>query len=93
MFPPMSRPTDNEVRRFAERFQIPGGSIRNVVEDAAFRALAADRENPAITVGFVAVALAREYQKLGRPLTAVEFGGELYKFVEADVLMATPAEA
>jgi AAA+ superfamily predicted ATPase len=93
MFPPMARPTDAEVREFAERFQIPGGGIRNVVEDAAFRALAADRDEPAITARHVAAALAREYQKLGRPITVVEFGADLYRFVEADVLMTVAAEA
>lgn len=33
----------------------------------------------------------RYYQKLGRSLTAVEFGAQLYRWVEEDVLTSPPA--
>ena len=39
IFPPgLERPADDEFAAMAERFAIPGGSIRNVVVDATFRA-------------------------------------------------------
>jgi Winged helix domain, variant/ATPase family associated with various cellular activities (AAA) len=86
----LDRPSDDELAALAERFSIPGGSIRNVVVDAAFRAL--DADPPEITLRHLAVAVAREYQKLGKPLTPVEFGGSLYGWVETDVLCREPAE-
>jgi SpoVK/Ycf46/Vps4 family AAA+-type ATPase len=94
MFPPpeqLGRPPDEELRELAERFPIPGGSIRNVVIDAAVRALDAGGDPPRITLRHIAAALARDYQKLGRPLTAVEFGAQLYRWVEEDVLMSVRA--
>lgn len=87
----LDRPPDEELAALAERFPIPGGSIRNVVVDAAFRAL--DADPPRITLRHVAVALAREYQKLGKPLTPVEFGAQLYGWVETDVLCREPQKA
>jgi AAA+ superfamily predicted ATPase len=90
-FPPaeqMARPTDEVLRELAARFQLSGGSIRNVVVDAGFRALDAGEVPPRITARHLAASLAREYQKLGKPLTVVEFGAELYRWIEEDVLMS-----
>ncbi len=86
----MRRPGVDELREVAERFRIPGGSIRNVVVDAAFRALDTGGEPPVVTMRHVAAAMAREYQKLGRPLTVVEFGADLYRWVEEDILAPQP---
>jgi SpoVK/Ycf46/Vps4 family AAA+-type ATPase len=82
----LGRPSDEELATLAERFPLPGGSIRNIVIDATVRAMAAGGECPVITLRHLAAGLAREYQKLGKPLTAVEFGAQLYRWIEEDVL-------
>ena len=89
MLPPverMARPDGDRLRELAERFQLAGGSIRNVVIDAAFRAVDGGCP-PEITMRHLAVAIAREYQKLGKPVTRGEFGAELYEWVEREVLL------
>jgi len=75
---------DEELQRVAERFSLTGGSIRNVATEATFRALAKDRETLAIRD--VIASVAREYQKLGRPVTKGEFGEEFYAWAVADVI-------
>jgi hypothetical protein len=71
-FPP-SAPLaeDVDVPFLAERFALAGGSIRNVAVNAAF--LAASAGGP-IGMTHVVRAVRREYQKMGRPCTAEEFG-------------------
>ncbi|HKQ69129.1 MAG TPA: ATP-binding protein, partial [Polyangiaceae bacterium] len=54
----------------ATRFAIPGGSIRNIVLNAAF--LAAE-DSDSIHMQHLMRATRREYEKLGRPCTAGEF--------------------
>lgn len=88
--PPHSSLTDDELHTVAERFALTGGSIRNVVLDAAFRALAAERD--AIGVRDVVDSVAREYQKLGRPITQGDFGEEFFGWVVADILSPQPRE-
>ena len=81
----LQAPPEAVIMDLAERFALSGGSIRNVVVDAAFRALdAAGGGAPLVTPAHLAVALAREYQKLGQPLTRSAFGSELYAMAEAD---------
>jgi DNA-binding transcriptional regulator YdaS (Cro superfamily) len=60
----------------ARRFRLSGGSIRNCAVDAAFRAVARDDAGGRlrITSPDVLLAVGREYQKLGRPVTRAEFG-------------------
>ena len=91
LFPPgVGRPEDGDLRGMAERFNLAGGSLKNIVLDAAFRALTAtvqDDGAPAITVRHLVAATAREYQKLGRPLTRGEFGEAYYGWVERDILL------
>ena len=88
MFPSrLRRPPDAELRTLAERFRLSGGSIKNIVIDAAFRALAeVGSGTPAITLRHLVVATAREYQKLGKPITKSEFGEAFYAWVEEDIL-------
>ncbi len=88
MFPmALNRPPDNDLRALAERFQLSGGSLKNIVIDAAFRALAdAEAELPAISLRHLVVATAREYQKLGKPITKGEFSEAFYAWVEEDIL-------
>ncbi|PYQ28898.1 MAG: hypothetical protein DMF56_14600 [Acidobacteria bacterium] len=75
---------DEELQRVAERFSLTGGSIRNVATETMFRALAKDRET--LAVRDVIASVAREYQKLGRPVTKGEFGEEFYSWAVADVI-------
>jgi ATP-dependent 26S proteasome regulatory subunit len=62
---------DVEVDWLADRFEISGGAIRNAALNAGFFAAAQDTE---ITMRAVVTGLAREYRKLGRLVTAKDFG-------------------
>ena len=88
MFPTgLGRPPDAEVQDLANRFRLPGGSIKNVVIDAAFRALAENEgERPDITLRHLALGTAREYQKLGKPITRREFGELFHEWIARDIL-------
>jgi hypothetical protein len=88
LFPPaVQRPCDAELRSLSERFKLSGGSYKNIVLDAAFRALAeAGNQQPAITLRQLVAGTAREYQKLGKPITKGEFGEAFYTWVEQDIL-------
>ncbi len=83
LFPPsVPHPGAADIAGLANRFTLTGGSLRNVVLDAAFRAVAeAGGSPPTITVRHLVLAVAREYQKLGRPITRSEFGEEYYGLV------------
>src|ERR1051326_1360891 len=61
----------------AQRFNIPGGSIKNIALASAFLA-AADGEK--ITMEHVICATKREYQKIGRVCSKSDFG-QYYVFV------------
>jgi hypothetical protein len=92
MFPDdVDHPDEHTIGILAERFRLAGGSIRNIVIDAAFRALAdADRlkQEPAqITLRHLVLGTAREYQKMGKPLTKGEFGEDFYPWVKEIILM------
>lgn len=87
---PHSDVSGDQLQDIAERFAITGGSIRNVVIDAAFRALAADRA--AITVRDLVDSVAREYQKMGKPITQGDFGEEFFRWVVADILSPNAPE-
>jgi AAA+ superfamily predicted ATPase len=93
MFPAgVERPSDEELRALAERFRFAGGNIKNIVIDAAFRALAEqarDDGRPRITLGHLVLATAREYQKLGKPITKGEFGEEFHDWI-TERLLQTP---
>jgi SpoVK/Ycf46/Vps4 family AAA+-type ATPase len=88
MFPTdVERPPDAEIRDLAERFRLSGGSIKNVVVDSAFRALAEASQDPIeITLRHLMIAVAREYQKLGKPLTKSEFGERYYAWITEAIL-------
>jgi hypothetical protein len=91
MFPAgVNHPGETEIGVLAERFRLAGGSIRNIVVDAAFRALAEahQRHQPAeISLRHLVLGTAREYQKLGKPLTKGEFGEDFYKWVKESILI------
>ena len=88
MFPAgIKGPSTQELETLASRIRLPGGSIKNIVVDAAFRATAtAGQEEPVVTLQHLVLASAREYQKLGRPLTKTEFGDEFYRWIEKEIL-------
>lgn len=89
LFPPeLTRPRDEELQSLAEVFRLPGGSIRNIVVDAASRALdEANGNAPAISLRHLVLSTAREYQKLGKPITKGEFGMKFFDWISAEILM------
>ncbi len=84
----VDRPDEAGLQPLADRFQLPGGSLKNIVLDATFRALSeeAGSGRPTITLRHLALSTAREYQKLGRPITRTEFGEELYGWLDKTIL-------
>ena len=88
MFPPgATRPSDQELRLLSDRIRLPGGSIKNIVVDSAFRAVG-DGAKPSleITTRHLVLSSAREYQKLGKPITKGEFGEEYFRWIEEELL-------
>lgn len=89
----IAAPPDEAIADLAERFQISGGNLKNVVLDASFRALAeAEGANPRMTHRHLVAGIAREYQKLGKPLTKSEFGEQSFDWVSCDILAAGVGE-
>ena len=80
--------SDEELQAISDRFALTGGNMRNASIEAAFRALGAGREK--ITVRDLVDSIAREYQKLGKPITQGEFGSEFYGWALADILAPVP---
>ncbi len=81
---------DQHLGRIATRFEFSGGNIRNIVLDAMFRACSS--EGSKLTLRQVVAGIAREYQKIGRPLTSTEFGETLYSWVAQDLLDPAPKQ-
>ncbi len=69
-FPPGAPTAELDLDFLARQFRVTGGTIHNAALGAAF--LAADEGGP-ITMERVALALKREFQKLGRLRTETEF--------------------
>jgi hypothetical protein len=81
-----------ELNELADRFNLTGGNIRNVVVDGCFRAMRApDR---LLTARHLIASVVREYQKLVRPVTLGEFGQPFFEWATHDVLdpRAEPTE-
>jgi hypothetical protein len=90
MFPPtLERPSDDDLHRLAKSFKLSGGSIKNIVLDAAFRAISDQQdqklERPVLTIRHMVLATGREYQKLGKPITRSEFIDEFYGWLEGNI--------
>ena len=79
-FPPSAPTTELDLDFLARQFRISGGAIRNAALSAGF--LAAEAGGP-ITMDVVVLALKREFQKLGRLRTEVEFD-RYFHLVRAD---------
>jgi AAA+ superfamily predicted ATPase len=75
----------DELREVAERFNVTGGTIRNVTIGAMYRALAKARTQ--VLLRDVVDGVAREYQKQGRSITKGDFGERFYAWALADVIM------
>lgn len=73
-----------EIDEIAQRFELTGGNIRNVVLDACFRA-AEDDGRHVVTSRHLVASAARELQKLSRPVTRGEFG-RFYDWAMQDVI-------
>ena len=88
MFPQgVARPTDEELKILADKFALSGGSIKNVVVDAAFRAATEAEEGEAkISIRHLILGIVREEQKTAKALTKGDFGDEYYAWVEEDIL-------
>lgn len=77
-------PPDRDQQDVADRFELTGGSLKNVTLDAVFRAVseqqaALRRQQPvAIRGNHLVLGVAREYQKLNKPITRGEFGGNWF---------------
>lgn len=86
----VARPPRRQIRVLAQRFRLAGGAIQNIVIDATFRARAEGMYDEAgrlrVTMRHLVLATAREYQKLGQPLTRGLFGEDFYPWVERGIL-------
>ena len=82
-----ARPPSAELRELSEHLALAGGNLKNVVVHASFKALAAANggDAPRIARRDLLEGAAREYEKLGRPVTAQAFGAELYQELCRDV--------
>jgi len=80
--------TEGELKELADRFNLTGGNIRNVVVDGCFRAMRApDRR---LTARHLVAGVVREYQKLVRPVTLGEFGHPFFEWATQDILDPRP---
>lgn len=86
----IEKPSDKVFEELATRFPLAGGSLRNIVVDAAFRALSHSNETAKITTRQLVASIAREYQKMNKPITKRDFGEQFYEWLEEDILMAIP---
>ncbi|HEY0606888.1 MAG TPA: ATP-binding protein [Herpetosiphonaceae bacterium] len=83
-------PAPEAIEELARQFRLTGGNIKNIALDAAFRACAAQERR--ISKRHLVAGIAREYEKLGRPITKGEFGEQFYAWAEQDVLNPRAAD-
>jgi hypothetical protein len=80
--------SEAERHELADRFDLTGGNIRNIVVDGCFRAMHAPGR--LLTARHLVSSVVREYQKLVRPVTLGEFGHPFYDWAVQDVLDPRP---
>lgn len=73
------------LKPIADRFDLSGGNLKNVVLDAAFRAVAKQPSDPTLTQHELLLAVARELQKEGKPISVVTFGKDWYNLVAKEL--------
>lgn len=81
---------EQEVHALAVRFRLTGGNIKNIAVEAAVRALHESKVKDCplrLLLRHIIAATAREYQKLGKPVTRGEFGEPFYDWVLEDVMV------
>lgn len=80
----LGHPAEDDLQLISDRFKLAGGSLKNIVLDAAFRALNENGHGPQpeLTMRHLVLGAAREYQKLGKPITRSEFGDDFFKLVQ-----------
>ena len=75
-------PPDEDLKKLADLFDLTGGSLKNAVLDSAFRAAEMPKgERVVITTDQLVLGIAREYQKIGRPITPGVFTRGYYDLV------------
>ena len=79
--PDIGRPSDDELATLV-KFRLAGGNIRNIVVDAGFRAPHGGMQPLTITLEHLVLSIAREYQKLGKPITRGEFGEPFFTWIQ-----------
>ncbi|CAN7806274.1 ATP-binding protein [Paraburkholderia hospita] len=75
-----------DISEMAQRFELSGGNIRNVVLDACYRALNDGKK--CVTARHLVASTAREFQKTSRPVTRGDFG-RFYDWAMQDVVDPT----
>ena len=75
---------DINLAEIGAQFRLAGGSIRNAAVDATFRAVAREGDGPPIRIERedLLLAIGREHQKLGRPVTRAEFGVDYAEVID-----------
>jgi SpoVK/Ycf46/Vps4 family AAA+-type ATPase len=81
--PELPRSPEVDFGRLAQ-FKFTGGNIKNVVLAAA--SLAASEDNP-VTMAHLLRGVSREYQKVGKQMTAAELNGHAGKLTHAEITM------
>ncbi|MFM7203924.1 MAG: ATP-binding protein [Myxococcota bacterium] len=71
LVPSLPKSNDIDIPWLAQRFEISGANIKNVVMGAAFLAAAEDR---VVNMAHIARSMQWEYQKLGRSVSVTDFG-------------------
>ena len=72
-----------------ERFDLTGGNLKNVLLDAAFRAVSAAADAaPVLTARDLVLGVAREYQKDGKSVSVATFGKDWFAVVEREIKLA-----
>lgn len=82
--------TPEEVRAalkpIADRFDLTGGNLKNVLLDATFRAVAGSTtEVPVLTTRDLVLGVARELQKDGKSVSVATFGKDWFALVEREL--------
>jgi SpoVK/Ycf46/Vps4 family AAA+-type ATPase len=74
------------IRPVAERFDLTGGNIKNVLLDATFRAVASSGGGtPVLTPRDLILGVAREFQKDGKAVSVATFGKDWFALVEREL--------
>lgn len=77
------------LRPVAERFDLTGGNLKNVLLDATFRAVSAAADGtPVLTTRDLILGVAREYQKDGKSVSVATFGKDWFAVVEREMKLA-----